>query len=182
MPLSRLKTPAAAALASLALVGPAGCGEEEPGVDEPAREGLAIPVDGVDYNVFITRQINPRIEPDKAYYKGPPPAQGSTLYGVFVQVCNTSDEPRQPTEHFKVRDNQGEEFEPRELPEDNDFAYRPQRLDPGECIPAEGSINQLGPTAGSLLLFELPLPVTENRPLELELEGEHETKAVELDL
>ena len=30
---------------------------------------------------------------------------------------------------------------------------------------------QLGPTAGSMLLFKLPLENTENRPLELEIEG-----------
>ena len=46
-------------LAALAL-GLTACGtkDEEQGVDEPAREGLALELGGVDYNVFITRQLN----------------------------------------------------------------------------------------------------------------------------
>ena len=44
-------------------------------------------------------------------------------------------------------------------------------LAPNECIPESGSVAQLGPTAGSMLLFRLPLANTEYRPLELEIEG-----------
>jgi hypothetical protein len=33
-------------------------------------------------------------------------------------------------------------------------------------------VAQLGPAAASLLLFQLPLTTTENRPLELEVLGE----------
>jgi hypothetical protein len=166
----------------------AGCGEEEPGVDEPAREGLAIPVAGVEYNVFITRELNLAIVPDRAYYDGPPAPRGSDYYGVFIQACNQGDETRETVRDFKVVDNQGNEFEPIELPEENAFAYRPRALPGGECIPEKGSVAEQGPTAGSLLLFRLPFDATENRPLELEIIGpseaaaEHETKKVELDL
>jgi len=161
----------------------AACGDEEPGVDEPAREGLALPLGGVEYNVFITRQLNPSIPPDNAYYEGPEPAQGETLYGVFIQVCNNSDEAHDTATTFKVTDNQGNEFEPEELPEDNPFAYAPRRLEPEECIPQVGSVADLGPGAGSMLLFKLPLDNTENRPLELEIEGEGSEKLLyELDI
>jgi hypothetical protein len=171
-----------ACLVALAL-GAAACGDEEPGVDEPAREGLALPLEGVDYNVFITRQLNPAIPPDDTYVEGPEPAPDETLYGVFVQVCNTSDEARGTVENFKVVDSQGNEFEPEELPEDNAFAYHARELDPKECIPEAGSVAQLGPSAGSMLLFKLPLQVTENRPLELEIEGEgDEHLTFELDI
>ena len=173
---------AASSLAVLALVGLSACGEEEPGVDEPAREGLAIPVDGIQYNVFITRQINPKIQPDEDLYQGPPPAEGSTFYGIFIQACNDTDEVHEAIDSFTVVDNQGEEFEPVDLPDENAFAYRPDELGHGECIPEAGSVNQLGQSGGALIMFELPLEVTENRPLELELEGEEETKKIELDL
>src|SRR5918999_1230702 len=169
-------------IAVLALAGLSACGDEEPGVDEPAREGLALPVDGIQYNVFITRQINPGIQPDEALYQGPPPAKGSTFYGLFIQACNDTDETHEAIDDFVVKDNQDEEFEPVELPEENVFAYRARSLDPGECIPEAGSINQLGPSGGALLMFEMPLEATENRPLELELHGSEETKEVELDL
>jgi hypothetical protein len=173
-----------ACLVALA-AGLAACGnaDEEPGVDEPAREGLAVPLDGVDYNVFITRQLNPAIPADDAYFEGPEPEPDETLYGVFVQACNNSDEARETVDDFMIVDNQGNEFEPEELPETNKFAYAPTELDPKECIPEAGSVAQLGPTAGSMLLFRLPLETTENRPLELEMQGEgDEHLTFELDI
>jgi hypothetical protein len=173
-----------ACLVALA-AGLAACGnaDEEPGVDEPAREGLAVPLGGVDYNVFITRQLNPAIPADDAFFEGPEPEPDETLYGVFVQACNNSDEARETVDNFMIVDNQGNEFEPEELPETNRFAYAPRELDPKECIPEVGSVAQLGPTAGSMLLFRLPLETTENRPLELEVQGEgDEHLTFELDI
>jgi hypothetical protein len=162
----------------------AACGDEEPGVDEPAREGLALPLGGVDYNVFITRQLNPEIPADDAFYQGPEPGRDENLYGVFLQACNNSDdETVEAIDDFTVVDNQGNEFLPEELPEENQFAYAPKELAPKECIPESGSVAQLGPTGGAMLLFRLPLEATENRPLELELEGEGDERLTfELDI
>jgi hypothetical protein len=181
MELRRL-TLAACILAVAAIAGLSACGDEEPGVDEPAREGLALELDGITYNVFITRQLNPRVPPDGAYVSTEPPP-GEALYGVFIQVCNHTDEPHETVSDFVVKDNQENEFEPEELPEDNEFAYHPRTLGPDECIPEAGSVAQLGPSAGSMLLFQFPLETTENRPLELEMEAENgETLTFELDL
>jgi hypothetical protein len=164
--------------------GAAACGEEERyGVGDPAREGLALPLDGIDYNVFITRQLNPAIPPDDTYYTGPEVDPDETLYGVFLQACNNSDQTRDTAEEFKVVDNQGNEFEPEQADVGDVIAYEPSQLAPEECIPEAGSLAQLGPEAASMLLFRLPIEVTENRPLELEIEGEgDEHLAVELDL
>jgi hypothetical protein len=154
--------------------GIAGCGnaDTKQGVDEAAREGLALDLDGIDYNVFITRELNPRITPDKSYVDPGTEADAThTLYGVFMQVCNRGNDSSQTADRFKIVDNQGNEFEPEELPQDNDFAYRAKVLAPNECIPEKGSVAQLGPTAGSMILFRLPLANTEYRPLELEIEG-----------
>ena len=167
-------------------VGAASCGnaDEEPGVDHPAREGLALDLAGVEYNVFITRQLNTRIPPDDAYVEeGTEPEEGETLYGVFLQACNNSNEAHETVDEFKIIDNQGNEFEPEELPEDNKFAYHPRELLPDECIPEIGGVAQLGPTAGSMLLFRLPLENTEYRPLDLEIQGEGEEHITfELDI
>jgi hypothetical protein len=165
--------------------GAAACGnaDEHPGVDEPAREGLALELDGVDYNVFITRQLNTKIPPDDAYFDGPEAAKDETLYGVFIQVCNHSKDTQQTVDAFKITDNQGNEFEPETLPEDNQFAYHPGELLSKECIPESGSVAQLGPTAGTMLLFRLPLQNTEYRPLELEIAGQgDEHLTFELDI
>jgi hypothetical protein len=180
------RTPVAAACALLlagGVLGACGNADEEQGVDEPAREGLALPLDGVDYNVFITRELNLRVPPDNAYYTGPEAPKGQTLYGVFLQACNSGKKPRQTASAFKVVDNQGNQFEPVPLPRDNVFSYQPKVLQPDDCIPTKGSVAQLGPTAGAMLLFRLPLDVTENRPLELEIEGDvGDHLTVELDL
>jgi hypothetical protein len=160
----------------------AGCGEKGHEKD-PTREGLALPLGGLEYNVFITRQLNTEIPPDEAYYKGPQPPKGQTLYGVFIQVCNRGKGARPSTDEFEIVDNQGNRFEPRELEEDNDFAYHARTLNPDTCVPEAGSVAQLGPTAGSMLMFQLPLAVTENRPLELEIkQGDEEPLTVELDI
>ncbi len=165
--------------------GATACGtkDEEQGVDEPAREGIALELEGVEYNVFITRQLNIKVPPDDAYFEGPEAEPGETLYGVFIQVCNRSDELHQTVDEFKIKDNQGNEFEPEELPEDNAFAYHVGELAPDECFPEAGSVAQLGPTAGTMLLFRLPLQNTEDRPLELAVEGEgDEHLTFELDI
>lgn len=164
---------AVAACALLLAIGLAACNDKEPGIDEPAREGLALDLAGIDYNVFITRELNPAIPPDNAYYKGPATGKGQTLYGVFILACNNSSTggARQTARDFEIVDNQGNRFRPSDLPPENDFAYRPGRLAPKECIPAPGSVAQLGPTGGAMLLFKLPLSNTENRPLELEVRG-----------
>jgi hypothetical protein len=183
MVLRRAMIAAACVLALVSSGTLAGCGEEAQGVDEPAREGLALELDGVEYNVFITRQLNTAIPPDNAYYDGPEVDADETLYGVFLQACNRTDEAQTPTDFFKVKDNQENEFLPVTLPDDNPFAYHAAELAPDECIPQAGSVAALGPAAASLLLFKLPLTTTENRPLELEIEGEgSEHLTFELDI
>jgi hypothetical protein len=182
----------AGAVAALVAIGAAGCGGTktgEQGLDEPAREGLAINVGGVAYDVFITRELNLKIPPDKAFYPGPLPKPGFSYYGVFLQACNNGKRPRQTVREFTVKDNQDDEFKPIPLPASNAFAYTSRKLDPSECVPEAGSVAQQGPTGGSMLLFEFPLTATENRPLELELTGPYdlrkakrEVKKVELDL
>ena len=166
-----------------------GCGEKG-SEKHPVREGIAVTVGGIEYNVFLTRQLNPRDVEDRAYYQGPEPPPGQTLYGVFLQACNRGPQPRLTSDHFKVVTTQEETFEPKPLPRNNTFAYHGGlRLAQGDCVPAEGSITELGPTAGALLLFQLPQAATENRPLELEIEGgldvatgKRLSRAVELDI
>jgi len=190
MGLRQLTGTTACVLAVAGALGLSACGNtKEPGVDEPAREGLAIPVAGIDYEVFITRELNLKIAPDSAYYNGKPAARGHALYGVFLKTCNDGSKPRMTASSFSVEDNQGNEFEPIALPKDNAFAYQPKKLLPGDCIPERGSVAQLGPTAASMLLFDFPLANTENRPLELKIEapfdfakGKAESKTIELDL
>ena len=185
----RCTTRAVCALALASSVALSSCESEAKKVRNGAeREGLAFPVGGVTYNVFITRELNPRVVPDKAYYKGPEPGKDQLLYGIFLQACNKTEKVQQTAPRFTVTDNQGNKFEPIPLPKDNPFAYHPARLQPDQCVPEAGSVAERGPTAGSLLIFKLPLQTLENRPLDLritapsELGGKQDSGIIELDI
>jgi hypothetical protein len=210
-------------IASLLAALVAACGEKGEDID-PTREGIAAPISGLDYNVYMTRQLNPSDVEDQDYYNGPeeseecadtgtgesltpeerPQRCPTSLFGVFIEVCNNESdgaptparEPRIERERgdngeeserelpgaFEVEDSQGNKFEPIVLPTTNVFAYRARPLEKGDCIPASGSAASTSPTAGSLLIFRLPVAATENRPLELSITDGGETRHFELDI
>jgi len=178
--MARLRpAPTALCLAALCL-GAAACGKENDesiqGVGTPGeafREGLAEEMNGLTYNVFITRQLNTRIPPDSAFYRGPDPGKKDTLYGVFVQVCNEGKKAEEAVkpDKFVIKDAQENEFRPLTLPRDNVFAYKARTVNPKECIPLAGSVAQQNSAAGALLVYKIPIDNLEYRPLELEIEG-----------
>jgi hypothetical protein len=161
-------------LAALALAA-AGCGESGehrafvPG--EAAREGIAVNLDGIDYEVFITRELNVFDPEDRQYYQGRPAPPGSAYYGVFLRACALPDlkEPRTASDDLTVVDIRGREYEPIPPPPSNVFAYRGERLQPGQCLPNKASATSYGPTGGSMVMFQIPVDATENRPFELEI-------------
>ena len=163
------------ALAALALVCAGvltGCGKSSNEPGETVREGLSTPLAGLRYTVFLTRQLNVANEEDKGYLPGrqeAPPGKG--LYGVFLEACNRSDKEAIAASRFYIEDTQGNRFSPEGLAVDNPFAYHGGPVAPKNCEPARGSLAQQGPTSGAMLLFEIPLAATENRPLELHIEG-----------
>lgn len=166
-----------ASLAAL-LIGTAACGV--PGDDrafvpgEAAREGIAAELDGIDYEVFVTRQLNVFDPEDEQYYRGPPAPPGSAYYGVFLRACALEDLERtvNTSTAIKVVDIRGQEYRPVPLTLDNPFAYRRESLGRGECFPNNASASSYGPTGGAMILFRIPVTQTENRPFELEIEGE----------
>lgn len=170
-----LRNRVGALLALVSVLALPGCGafhsgEEAALAGEAVREGLAIPMAGAEYNIFITRQLNLRDAEDQDYVELREPPPGQALYGVFLQVCNTGEQTVSTADEFTVVDTQGNHFEPIPLPRDNIFAYESQPLQAGRCIPDEISIPGNSPTGGALLVFQIPLPAVENRPLELEIE------------
>ena len=150
----------------------AGCGKQSNKPGETVREGLSTPLDGLRYTVFLTRQLNVANPEDKGYlpgHKEAPPGKG--LYGVFLEACNKGDKPQQASDNFYIQDAQGNKFQPEGLPQENAFAFHGGTVPPENCEPARGSLAQLAPTSGAMLLFDLPLADTENRPLELHIVG-----------
>ena len=112
-------------------------------MEEPAREGLALELEGVEYNVYITRELNRATPPDQAYYTGPA-AAGRDLYGVFLQACNRDRREADRRRFFKVTDNQGNEFLPSTLPRTTRSRTR-TRAPARRVHPAGGPRRQLGP-------------------------------------
>lgn len=165
---SRAAAAAVAALAAALLL--AACGPDK-SLNEPKPEGLATTLNGLDYNVYITRQLNIHDAEDRDYYAGPDAPRGSNLYGIFLNVCNGDSKARQSARDFEIEDTQGHRFKPIPLSPKNVFAYRARVLPPRGCIPEPGSAAATGPTAGSMILFSLPIYATENRPLELQIKS-----------
>jgi hypothetical protein len=189
----KLPRPRLALLACLlaALVVFTGC--ENTREKDAGREGLPEEVGKVDYNVFITRELNLRDAEDRGYYQGPEAPPGFALYGVFLQACNPRGEGPSAlaASNFEIEDTQGNKFKPLPLPEDNIWAYKPRSLKEHACIPEDGSLASSGPTTGALLVFKLPLQTLENRPLDLRITappnfenggGEADSGLIELDI
>ena len=181
-------------VACLLLLVLSGCGDN-PRENNAAREGLPERVGGIDYNVYITRELNLRDVEDAGYYKGAEAPPGFALYGVFLTACNPNESATSPnvppSTDFTVIDAQGNRFKPLPLPRSDIFAYTTQArpLKHEACIPKAGSLAATSPTNGSLLIFKFPLATLENRPLDLEIvsppnaeTGQSETGRVELDL
>ena len=101
--------------------------------------GPRAPLDGIDYNVFITRELNPRITPDKAYVDGPEaPTRRRRSTASSSRRATAAKDAHQTADRFKIVDNQGNEFEPEPLPADNDFAYHAAELDAERVHPRGG--------------------------------------------
>jgi hypothetical protein len=179
---SRLTVLCALALVCIGVL--AGCGKSSNKPGETVREGLSTPLDGLRYTVFLTRQLNLALPEDKGYLPGrkeAPPGKG--LYGVFLEACNTSSsKAATAASRFYIEDSQGNRFTPQVLARSNPYAYQAGPVPPQNCMPRTGTLAALGPTSGALLLFELPLANTENRPLTLHIQGASDQATVILDI
>lgn len=172
---------ALALLAGLALAGGlAACGEEEEKTE--VVEGEPIELAGLDYNVQITRFLNPDDNEDAGYLVGqPPPAPGSGYLGVFMVILNHEEDVRPSATNYVVRDTLGDEFET--LPSQSPYALEVGADVPaGEGLPLPDTTAQSGPNQASLLIFQVSDDVNENRPLKLEIQTYAGTGEVILDI
>ena len=154
-------------------------GEEE---IEVVIEGEPIEVDPFEYNVLFTRPLNRFDVEDREYLEGQPaPKLGETYIGVFIKVKNKDDVVHRVPESFEILDTAGGRYE--SIESDSIYALPlGAELEPGDQLPEIDSTPQVGPIQASLLLYLVPDEVLELRPVELELVGEEELAAVELDL
>jgi hypothetical protein len=150
----------------------AGCGNADEPTSEGETEAIYLELGGLQYQVQISRQLNPADVTDRAFVQGAegletPLGRNDTWFAVFVRVKNDGDQPRQATSDFEIHDTQGNTYEPVLLDESNSFRYQPTELAEGAMIPTPGSVAYNTPIRGSLLLFRIKIESFENRPLEL---------------
>src|SRR6476646_11126650 len=95
--MSLRRSTSAALMCVLALAGVAvsGCGKN-PRENNASREGLPERIGHIDYNVYITRELNLKDVEDSGYYRGPEAPPGFALYGVFLTPCTPSTSARWP--------------------------------------------------------------------------------------
>ncbi len=183
----RLPALLAVLLLSLAL---AACGGEERDPLSPAQqdrgetgdaagailsgeqENTYLELGGLKYQTQISRQLNELDVEDRDYLAGMSEQQRALTndqvwFAVFVRVENDHTEPAQSSSDFSIVDTQEQRYRPVTIGEGNVFRYEPSVVQPGDLIPAEGSLAFHGPTQGSLLLFKINRQSYENRPLEL---------------
>lgn len=160
----------ALAIAMLAL---AGCSGDTETITSAEGEQFYVTRGGLQYQVQISRQLNPNDVRDRDYLIGIPTADrgldaGEIWFGVWLRSFNRSGTAAQNAEGFHIIDTRGREYEPIKLASVNAFAWRSARVADGSEYPAVGSAASETSSTGALLLFKLPVEVLSFRPLELE--------------
>jgi hypothetical protein len=170
---------AAFALAALALFVSA-CGYSSDSKD--VAEGEPVKLGELQYNVIFSRFLNPNDNEDSAYLVNqPPPPDGSTYFGVFLEVQNKSEETQTLADSFTITDAGDQTFDA--IPSESLYAFPfGGKVESQEPIPAPDSTPQQGPIEGSLVLFQLTSEASENRPLTLSIDGPEGPAEVKLDL
>jgi hypothetical protein len=183
--MSRLVVLAAVLIALVA----GGCGHEDLTVAD--NEGLYTVVDGLKYQIEMSRYMNVNDVEDSEYLKGLPagtaqPSADETWFGVWVRVQNEGGKALPSADTWEIHDTQNNVYRP--IPIDtniNPFAFQKGTdVPPATVLPLSSSAAGQGPIQGSLLLFKLKTDSLQNRPLELHFShgAQGETGIYDLDV
>jgi hypothetical protein len=153
-------------------------------------EGITVDVGGLQYQVQISRYLNPNDTEDIPYLRGLPagtkldPGRNAVWFAVFMRVKNPSKQTLTPTTDFTITDTLNNKWTPvQQDPAVNPFVYVPTPLAHAAQIPKPDSAAFYGPTQGALILFHLNANDLQNRPLDLHIAAPGSpTATVELDL
>jgi hypothetical protein len=181
MPRRTFLAPILAALALVALsLTVSACGYSSDSKD--VVEGEVVELGDLKYQVVFSRFLNPNDTEDAAYLVDqPPPADGATYFGIFLEVQNKSEETQTLADSFTITDGDHQVF--KAIPSSSLYAFPfGGKVESQEPVPAPDSTPQQGPIEGSLVLFELPSEASENRPLTLSIAGPGGPAEVTLDL
>lgn len=157
------------------------------GKDAPAEnDGVYVSLHGIDYQLQVSRELNPYSAEDHGYLAGVgnhPPSPQQLWYGVFMRAVNNSGHTQTTTDNFDIRDTQGNVYYPVPVPaSNNQYVWTAMQLAPLETQPAPDTTASFGPTQGALVLFKLNTSVYANRPLTLDIHAGGKTATISLDL
>jgi hypothetical protein len=183
----RLRTLLVALVALLGASALAACGNKEEIRTTAATEGPYVDAGPLQYQVQISRQLNPADEEDKGYFVGVKDPEGGvtaeeTWFAVFVKVWNRTEDSHIAAKDFEIEDTVGKRYEPVEVGEDNVFAYRATQIPSGGQLPGIDDVANEGVIGGSMLLFKLTLDSIANRPLVLHIKSAGKPPEAEVDL
>jgi hypothetical protein len=159
-------------LACVALaLGLAACNKQKV-VTDASTEGPFINVGPLDYQVQISRQLNPADPEDHAYVQGlaagtTQPTAQETWFAVFLRVENNGNHAAPSSGDFDIEDTEGVIYRPLIVSSTNPFAYHAVTIPAHSAIPAVETPAANSPIQGSMLLFKIKLSSLENRPLQL---------------
>jgi len=174
----------AVVLSLAALLVVAGCGEDENKTEVP--EGEPLELGEVEYNVQLTRFLNPSDKEDGQYLQGqqvPPPRTEDSYLGVFIEVENDGDEEATlpAAANLAVVDTTDQSFAP--LTPTNIFMLDlGAKIGAGDELPEPDTAAASGATQGLIILFLVPANIGANRPLELDIGAGGEEGKVVLDI
>lgn len=165
----------------------AACGNKEDIVTSADTEGPYVDAGPLQYQVQLSRQLNPADEEDKGYFVGIKDPEGQTnpeetWFAVFVKVFNRTGDAHIPAKDFEIEDTVGKRYEPVEIAEGNVFAYRATAIPSGGQLPGTDDVANEGVIGGSMLLFKLTLDSLANRPLVLHIKSAGTPPEAEIDL
>jgi hypothetical protein len=158
----------------------AACGASE---GTSVSEGQPVQLGELQYNVLFSRFLNPYDVEDHEYLVGQPGLAPDQVYlGIFVQVLNKSKESALTIPSgWTITDTEHQNYYP--IPSKSSYAlHLGTSIPPEDQAPALDSTPQVGPIAGSMVLFSLPTAATEDRPLMLSIPGSGGPAQVELDI
>jgi hypothetical protein len=162
----------------------AGCGKSSgTGPSQTAEtEGLYLDINGLKYQIQMSRYLNPADVEDREYLVGLPegteePPADEIYFGVWVRVENTSEDETLPAANvWEIHDTQENVYRPLPVDEEvNPFVFEPVDVPPKTVIPLASSAAGQGPTQGLLLLFRVTIDSLQNRPLELKFSNRGES-------
>jgi hypothetical protein len=192
----RLRKLPLALSALLAVLALSACGNEHTRVTTGTYAGESganapyLNVGPLEYEVQLSRQLNPANQEDAQYLQGLTPAQrklevGQEWFAVFMAVYNNTSQDHPASDSFTITDTQHNSYSPIVPDESNPFAFRGGTVPANSQIPLPGSVADDDPAQGLVLLYKIEVVSLDNRPLELKIvapENPNESASAELDV